>query len=199
MKPIAAILFLTLLTTPGGRGDLQASEDTMTTDQNLAAVFEFDADVLELDWYSVDDRVMGGVSRSTSSRFTENALVFEGNLSLERNGGFASIRSEEARFDLSGYEALVLRVRGDGNRYQLSMRTDGRFDGIRYRATFDTRDGEWLIVRLPLEAFRPTWRGRWVPNAGPLDASRIRSFGIMISDKQEGAFQLEIDWIAAGF
>jgi hypothetical protein len=34
----------------------------------------------------------------------------------ERNGGFASVRTEAGNYDLSGHEALVLRLRGDGKR-----------------------------------------------------------------------------------
>jgi hypothetical protein len=34
-----------------------------------------------------------------------------------------------------------------------------------------------------------------VPGAQPLDPVRIRQFGLMISDKQAGPFELLVDWI----
>ena len=43
----------------------------------------------------------------------------------------------------------------------------------------------------------PTYRGFIVNTAGPLDPSSVRSFGLMVSDKQEGQFFLEVDWINA--
>ena len=52
------------------------------------------------DWIIVNDSVMGGLSKSKVT-FTENGLVFKGTLSLQNNGGFASIRSGKGKFDLS--------------------------------------------------------------------------------------------------
>ena len=43
-------------------------------------------------WRNVDDVVMGGVS-SSSMRIEEGVAVFKGEVSLENNGGFASVRS----------------------------------------------------------------------------------------------------------
>jgi hypothetical protein len=47
-------------------------------------------------WFSIDDRVMGGVSSSRLRYDAASHAVFEGPLSLERNGGFASVRSPPA-------------------------------------------------------------------------------------------------------
>ena len=43
----------------------------------------------------------------------------------------------------------------------------------------------------------PTYRGFIVNTAGPIDPSAIRSFGLMVSDKQQGEFKLAVDWIHA--
>jgi hypothetical protein len=50
---------------------------------------------------------------------------------------------------------------------------------------------------LPFSEFVPTFRGRTVPGAPPLDLSRVVTVGLMISDKQAGPFRLEIAWIKA--
>lgn len=42
------------------------------------------------DWAAIDDRVMGGISRGRLRHDAAGHAVFEGNVSLERNGGFAS-------------------------------------------------------------------------------------------------------------
>ncbi|HBM53372.1 MAG TPA: NADH:ubiquinone oxidoreductase, partial [Deltaproteobacteria bacterium] len=41
----------------------------------------------------VNDVVMGGVSRSQLSLSSTGTLLFEGNISLDYGGGFASVRS----------------------------------------------------------------------------------------------------------
>ena len=43
----------------------------------------------------------------------------------------------------------------------------------------------------------PLYRGFVVQDAGPLDASTIRSFGFMMTDKQVGEFLLEVDRVTA--
>ena len=71
----------------------------------------------KLNWKVVNDTVMGGRS---SSRWTSNSseFIFEGNLSLENNGGFASIRCEFKNDDLSVEDGIYLKVKGDGRNYQ---------------------------------------------------------------------------------
>jgi len=149
------------------------------------------------DWRVVNDGVMGGVSSSTMSTTEVGTGVFSGRLSLENNGGFASIRTDLRQTDLSLFAGLVLRVRGDGRRYQVRLRTDASFDGIAYQAEFDTQADTWTMVILPFEAFVPTFRGYVPRNAPPLDPSVIRQLGLLIGDQREGPFRLEVDRIVA--
>lgn len=160
------------------------------------SVSEFDAAEIAR-WRSVDDVVMGGVSSSRLSGGPEGVGVFEGEVSLANNGGFASVRRPVGPLDLSRHTGVALRVRGDGRRYRLRLRTDERLDGIAWQAGFDTVAGEWRVLTLPFEAFAPSYRGRRPAGVGPVDASRIAQVGLMIADRQAGPFRLEIDWIRA--
>lgn len=147
-------------------------------------------------WPNVDDVVMGGAS---SSRMTieQSIAIFEGKLSLENNGGFASVRSNTFVKDITGLNAVRLRVRGDGKKYQFRIRTSHDFDGVSYQKTFETEKDLWIDVELLFTDFVAGFRGRLLPNEPPIDASKISAFGFLIADKQEGPFRLEIDWIAA--
>lgn len=147
-------------------------------------------------WQVVNDDVMGGVS---SSRFsvTNGVALFRGELSLENNGGFASVRSLPSRHDLTGCDAFLIRVRGDGRRYKFTVRTDAGFDTPIYQCAFTTKRGEWEEHRLPFKEFVPTFRGRLLFDVPPLDPARVASVGFLISDKQAGPFQLEVAWIKA--
>jgi NADH dehydrogenase [ubiquinone] 1 alpha subcomplex assembly factor 1 len=151
----------------------------------------------ETDWFVVNDGVMGGVSSSTMSTTEVGTGVFAGRLSLENNGGFASVRTALTQTDLSHFAGLVLRVRGDGRRYEVRLRTDASFDGIAYRAEFDTRADTWTTVVLPFDTFVPTFRGYVPRNAPPLDPSVIRQLGLLIGDKREGPFRLEVERVIA--
>ena len=160
-------------------------------------LFDFDKHKDEETWRSIDDVVMGGVSASKFHVAPEGLGVFEGTLSLERGGGFASVRSRPAQMDLSAYDGLAIRVRGDGKRYRLRLRADPEFDGVAYQVGFETQAGVWETMRFSFDRFRPTYRGRDVPDAPPLSLDTIMSFGWMIADKQAGPFRLEIDWVRA--
>jgi NADH dehydrogenase [ubiquinone] 1 alpha subcomplex assembly factor 1 len=145
-------------------------------------------------WRSTDDVVMGGRSWSVV-RGGDGFGVFAGVVSLEQGGGFASVRRRDQPVDLSACDAVELRVRGDGRRYKLNLRTSGDFDGIVYQAAFETVAGEWQTARLALASFAPRFRGR--PAAGTLDPARVCSLGLLISDRQEGPFRLEVAGITA--
>ena len=146
-------------------------------------------------WYAINDGVMGGVSQGDIRRTDHGTGLFEGVLSLENNGGFASVRVVVERRNLSIYSGLEVRVRGDGRTYQLRLRTTDSFDGIAYRADFETRDGEWTTTRIPFDQFLPGFRGRTLSDAAPLDTSRIQQLGFMLADKKPGPFSLEIDYV----
>ncbi len=145
-------------------------------------------------WQIINDDVMGGVSRS-GFRLTNGLAVFEGEVSLENKGGFASVRSLPARHDLAGCDAFVIRVRGDGRSYKFTARTESSFDSAIYQTGFTTKKGEWDELCLPIKQFVPTFRGRVLSGEPPLDPAKVTSVGFLISDKQEGPFQLAVAWI----
>ena len=159
-------------------------------------VFDFQTATHTAAWQVVNDGVMGGVSTG-GFRLANGVAVFQGEVSLENNGGFASVRSLPARHDLAGYDTLVIRVRGDGRRYRFTARTDRSLDSAIYQTVFTTKKGEWEEHRLPLKQFVPTFRGRVLSGEPPLDPAKVTSVGFLIADKQAGSFRLEIAWIKA--
>jgi monofunctional biosynthetic peptidoglycan transglycosylase len=140
---------------------------------------------------------MGGISSSTMEVSSDGTGVFASRLSLENNGGFASVRTYLEGNDLSTFAGLVLRVCGDGRRYQVRLRTDDRFDGAAYQAEFDKDPAAWITVVLRFAAFAPTFRAYVPANAPPLDPGAIRQLGFLIADKREGTFRLEIERVLA--
>ena len=140
-------------------------------------------------WQTVNDGVMGGMS---SSRMVEADGVpsFEGELSLENNGGFASVR-RLVDMDLSQVTGVRLEVRGDQRTYQFRLRQNDRFDGVAWRAEFTTT-GDWQTVELSFDQFVPVFRGRRVPDAGPVVPASIKQVGFLLADKTPGPFKLQI-------
>ncbi len=159
-------------------------------------IFDFDTAASSGVWTPLNDGVMGGVSRS-NARITEaKTLAFTGEVSLENNGGFASMQSPMKGDRLGDCSGLTARIRGDGKVYWMTLRTDVPVPAGWYQARIDTAAGKWIEVRLPFEQFRATSFGRPLP-APPPSRSKIQSIGFLISDKQKGPFALEVDWIKA--
>lgn len=142
-------------------------------------------------WVIINDTVMGGVSRASLTR-EGDVLQFNGYLSLDNNGGFASIRRISDEFASLPNGIIQISVKGDGRRYQLRLRTNKQLDGVAYVATFETSAGELSIAHFSAQDFRPQWRGRAVRNARELRFDDIHQLGFMLADKTEGPFALSI-------
>eukprot|EP00257_Ricinus_communis_P018104 XP_015576711.1 uncharacterized protein LOC8275173 [Ricinus communis] len=169
----------------------------------------------DLPWGALDDVVMGGVSASTFQIDTtggENsgpAGIFKGVVSTANNGGFTSVRTRNFSVpeDLSAYDGLELRLKGDGRRYKLIVRTSSDWDTVGYTASFDTVAGQWQSIRLPFSTLRPIFRARTVSDAPAFDPSNIISLQLMFSKFEydgklnptfvEGPFQLPVSSIKA--
>ena len=115
-------------------------------------------------WRAIDDRVMGGVSRSRVRHDTRGHAVFEGTLSLDQGGGFASVRAPFVATDTPRgtpdavtAQAIVIEAQGDGRTYKLSLFMDADFDAPAHQAGFTPPAGCWQAVDLPLAAFVPRW------------------------------------------
>ena len=147
-------------------------------------------------WYIVNDTVMGGVSQSQAEILPGEILNFTGTMSLDNNGGFASVRSDWLPMNLAGNDGVLIRVQGDGNFYRLRIRTTETGGEVSYNALFPTEKGEWRLIYVPFSIMVPTYRG-FVMDVGALDPTAIASFGFMLSDKQEGEFEFRVDWIRA--
>tara|TARA_B100001939_G_scaffold204483_1_gene175881 strand:+ start:712 stop:1266 length:555 start_codon:yes stop_codon:yes gene_type:complete len=145
-------------------------------------------------WEIVNDGVMGGISQSNIYLNEVNNIIFAGNVSLKNNGGFASIRRGFNGNQLNDTSKFLLRVKGDGNIYKFRLTMKGSY--ANYSADFKTTKDQWIDIEIPVENFKPYYFGRSI-RAPKLKVHKVNSIGILISDKQEGNFLLEIENIKA--
>ena len=109
-------------------------------------IFNFDNPQNTESWGAVNDNVMGGVSDGRVRITNCGTVEFSGSISLENNGGFASIRSRPADVDLSSFDGLLVRVRGDGKRYDFNLRTNVQIMAGSYRVKFETKSDVWREI-----------------------------------------------------
>ena len=182
--------------------------DTAPGSEKLVVDFTNPSDDLKNTWGAVDDVVMGGVSES-NIRLVDDTALFAGNVSTQNSGGFASVRTKnfDPPFNLTGYEGVELRVRGDGKRYKFIIRTETKWDGTAYSYSFDTVSNSWMSVRIPFALLTPVFRAKTLKDSAPIDSSNICSFQLMLSKFEydgelnpkfePGGFALQVESIKA--
>lgn len=143
-----------------------------------------------LKWRSVNDSVMGGLSKGASYETEASHRMFTGEISLKNNGGFSSIRSSGAKYDLSQYSGMQITVRGDGRKYFFTSRSGGS-SRLAYWSPVQSAAGQWQTIKVPFSSFYATSFGRTIPGF-KLNTKTISSFGFMLYDKKEGEFSLEV-------
>jgi monofunctional biosynthetic peptidoglycan transglycosylase len=183
------------MTFPGPRPD--ASEPEPADSKGVLMLTDFTANSPDLDWYVQNDNVMGGRSEGGFETEEKGELIFAGSTNTN-GGGFSSIRTQPVQLDLSKYDGIQLRVKGDGRRYTWELQTTARYRNFKvsYWADFNTLKGEWSTVKIPFASFYPQFRGLKLD--GPeLDTSEIKEFGLYIYDKLDGPFELRLASVQA--
>ena len=164
-------------------------------DDNQTVLFEFSKPESVQQWQPINDGVMGGVSDGRFQITDKGIMEFYGTLSLENNGGFASVRSKAKKLGLKDSDVIVARLRGDGREYYFNLLVPTFRIAFSYRASFKTKAGEWQEVKVPLKDFQATSFGRPVKNAGPVNAGKVNAIGFLLADKKAGPFKLEVECI----
>jgi len=132
------------------------------------------------DWALLSDGVMGGLSQGALRREMVRgrpALRLTGRVSLANNGGFVQaardLSPSGGDLDARGYRGLGLIVCGNGETYNLHLRSaDVTRPWQSYRASF-VAGAAWAEVTLPFAAFAPH------RIEAPLDLSRLRRIGLV--------------------
>ena len=163
----------------------------MTSQANI--LFDF-SKISDLDkWRIVDDVVMGGVSDGNLKINENGNAVFYGDVSLENNGGFSSIRHEfDTPKNTNSLKKIVIVVKGDGKNYQFRIK-DKSNNYYSYTKEFSTTKS-WENISLELSDFEPIYRGRKL-NFPNFSSTQIEEISILIGNKKNESFQLEIDKI----
>ncbi|XP_041928140.1 complex I intermediate-associated protein 30, mitochondrial [Alosa sapidissima] len=124
-----------------------------------------------------------------------------------RYSGYCTMRSEQLRasfdrkkhHDVSNFNTLHLRVRGDGRPWMINIGVENYFHHQRddiYSYFLYTRGGPyWQDVKIPFSKFFLATRGRIQDDQHCLLLDKMNTIGFTLGDKADGPFQLEIDFI----
>jgi len=194
-----------LLACAEGTEDGSQSQDT-TLEPQEELTYSDDAMVInfgeagEESWYAVNDTVMGGVS-SGSVTFDENSMVFEGAVSTDNNGGFASVRSPQDETDLSMYSRVLIRMKTEGQPFSMVIADNPLWYADQFKYDIVAPDEEWNTIEILFEDFEEytIMTGYPEPTGAIMtseDAEAIIHIELMSKQFEDGAFRLEVDYIA---
>lgn len=182
LNPLRFITVGLLLITIGAHSEV--------TNKEAAIMIDFSEQKSADSWRITNDGVMGGESEG---RFLseQGKGVFNGNISLDNNGGFSSV------FRLidtlpSNLETVTIDVEGDGLTYQLRMIVVLNGYRLAYKHDFNTVEGKRETLTFTLADFKASFRGRIIGNAPVLQSEDIRQVGFLVTRKTAGKFYLSI-------
>lgn len=142
------------------------------------------------DWEITNDGVMGGLSFGKVSMI-DNNVVFSGTISTDNNGGFTSVFRTLSPLS-NNVETIRISVIGDGNTYQLRLRSQVQGYILAYKAYFSTSPNKMETHIIKLTDFKASFRGRDINNAPLLKASSVKQVGFLFTVKQPQNFSLSI-------
>lgn len=151
-------------------------------------IFDFKKSVDVQHWKVVDDVVMGGESSGTF-KVKNNVGAFEGNISLDNNGGFSSLRYDFEKVLIGDYTKVIITLKGDRKDYQFRIKSNS--GDYSYVASFST-SGEWEEVEIPLKMMYPSFRGRKLDQANFSD-DHLKEITFLIGNKKEESFILLLE------
>lgn len=156
-----------------------------------------------------------GYSNASFTRSSSGFGLFSGFLDTDtlpvdrtiEKAGWAAINSPTARrsfyrsdsYDWGGYTHLRIRVRGDGRKYNINIRTPGTLDLTwfdMYSYTLYTHGGPyWQEVRIPFSKFYFQYKGALQDVQLPPPLFMVSCVSITLTERVTGPFALEIDYI----
>ena len=160
--------------------------------QTSSIIFDFTQQSDITLWRVVDDVVMGGVSRGNFKINNEGNGFYYGDISTDNNGGFSSLRYRFKQIDVSKFTKVILLLKGDGKKYQFRIKNKYR-NYYSYIQEFTT-NGSWQKIEIEMSNMYPAFRGRRL-DIGNFSSNTIEEIAILIGNKKEERFNLEIDKI----
>jgi len=135
---------------------------------------------------------MGGKSSGSFKLNSDGYGVFLGDISLENNGGFSSVRYRFEKILINKSTKISIRIKGDGKKYQFRIKSNSA-DYYSYISSFSTT-GEWQEIEIPLKDMYPSFRGRKLDQPN-FSNDTFEEITFLIGNKNKEKFQLLIDKI----
>lgn len=147
-------------------------------------------------WVLISDNVMGGVSKS-SLEYTENTLILKGDISLRNFGGFASVKTQFGKHDISQFKGVKIKFKSTNQKFAFTLEDSNNWTLPNYKGSFySTSSNTWEEKTILFKDFKEYQVGE--ATGKNLEEAMLKSIvrmGIITTEKKEGPFSIEIDYI----
>jgi hypothetical protein len=154
--------------------------------------FDFNHNTNISDWKIIDDVVMGGKSNGKFNIDSDGNGVFSGDVSLENNGGFSSVRYQFEKINTTKDSKVIIRLKGDGKEYQFRIKNN-RNTYYSFITNFKTT-GDWENIIINLKDLYPSFRGQTM-NSPNFTGDSFEEIVFLIGNKKNESFALFLDRI----
>ena len=166
----------------------QSTSTAMSTENKH---IDFGSSMVE-PWRSINDGVMGGLSEGEIA-WKDTVMLWSGQTSLENNGGFASIRGPWEHHDLRAMNRAIIRCRGNGGPFKMTLETSQRW-WMPYAYTSFNPNDDWQDVVIDVEDF--SWSQAQMGDLRNVAPSQelgdVLRIGLMKYDGTAQPFELEV-------
>ena len=148
------------------------------------------------EWILLSDNIMGGVTKS-KIEYTTNSVLLSGNISLDNFGGFSSVKTKFKKIDLSAFKGIRIRHKSNNQKFAFTLEDTQNWTLPNYKGNFfNQKPNEWETSTILFKDFKEYQIGE--PTGEKLELERLKNIvriGVITTEKKEGPFSLEIDYI----
>ena len=187
---VASMLAMTLLSVQNSFGQ-----------QTISKVIQLSDESQDSFWSPLTDNIRFGDKGSTAFMAVDWEKAqgsFFGELKINNGVGFASYRVRD-NFNLSEFDKIRIKVKGDGREYKILMKDERAIQSTEdysYQAAFKTKSDEEQIVELSLKDFKPVYQGKIDLSLPQVQTQNIRELGLQINDKISGPYNIQFgEWL----
>jgi hypothetical protein len=168
---------------------------TGTTTNELTFNFGSGQDQIS-NWVLISDNIMGGISKS-KLEYTQSAMVLTGDIFLDNFGGFASVKTTFGKYDISQFKGVKIRFKATNQKFAFTLEDNNNWTLPNYKGAFySAKANAWEEQIIYFKDFKEYQVGEATGNKlKEFSLKNIVRMGIITTEKKEGPFTIEIDYI----
>lgn len=147
-------------------------------------------------WVMISDNIMGGISKS-KLEYTQSSMILSGDISLKNFGGFSSVKTTFGKYDLSQFKGVKIKFKSTNQKFAFTLEDKQNWTLPNFKGNFySDKVNTWEEKTIYFNDFKEYQVGE--PTGEKLDNKNLKNIvrmGIITTDKKEGPFSIEIDYV----